>query len=144
MGRAIRPLMPQRDPDVPVRVDAQARLRDRRPQGVATQPLEPFALAGTDHDPGVQVKAANVRVTRAERDRSGLFGWTTVAGHAAAGTRPEREKALDRCRRQAGERRRLIGPPIRHPLSSDVAATPRRFKSRSIRCTTTATTSATS
>jgi hypothetical protein len=28
--------MPQREPDVPLRIEAQPRLRDRRPQGIPT------------------------------------------------------------------------------------------------------------
>ena len=48
--------MPQGDPDLPLRVHAQPRLRDRRPQCVAAQPLEPrpLVLLGDCWPPVVQ------------------------------------------------------------------------------------------
>jgi hypothetical protein len=50
---------PQGNPDLPVLVDAQARLRDR-PQRVAAQPLEPFPLPRRDDNPRVQVQPSTV------------------------------------------------------------------------------------
>jgi hypothetical protein len=141
---AIRPRMPQRDPDLPLRVDAQPRLRDRWPQRVAAHPLEPLALACRHDQPGVQIEALHIRVTRAERDRGRLLG--RAAGPATRA--PARSPSATSPCTDAAARPASTGGSSAHvsavPLSSDVAATSRRCRSRSIRCATTATTSATS
>jgi hypothetical protein len=97
---------------VSVGVDAQPLLRDRRAQRVATQPLEPFALAGSDDDPRVQVEAADVRVTRTDGDRPHLLRRAAVAGNAGARPWAERDDALHRRRGKAGERRRFLCPRV--------------------------------
>jgi hypothetical protein len=113
MRGAIRPRMPQRDPAVPLRIAAQPGLRDRRPQGIPTQPLEPLALPRPHHDPRMQIEGPHGRVTRAERHRGRLLGRAAVSGDAGAGPWPQRDAPLNRCRREAGQHRRLVCPRVR-------------------------------
>jgi hypothetical protein len=87
--------MPQRDPDVPVHIHPQPRIRDKRPQGVPTETLEAFALTGADNDAGVQVESTDARLTRAEPHRRRLLSWRAEPSDAAAGARPERDQPLD-------------------------------------------------
>src|SRR5213592_2114918 len=105
--------MPQGDPDLPLSVHAQPRLRDRRPQCVAAQPLEPRPLPGPNDNPRVQVEPIEVGMTRAERRRHDLLWRTAVARDAGARTWPECEESLNRRRREAGEDRGFLGPAIR-------------------------------
>lgn len=61
----------------------------------------------------MQVEPVDVGVTRAERHRGSLLGRAAVPGHAGAGPWPERDAPLNRCRREARQRRRLVGPRVR-------------------------------
>jgi len=66
--------MAQREPHVSIAVEAQPILRNRWTQRIPTEALETIALTGPRDNPGVQIEAAQVRMTGPGRDRLDVFG----------------------------------------------------------------------
>jgi hypothetical protein len=109
--RPVGPRVPEREAHLAVGRQGEPLGRDRRPEHVAADPLEPIALPRRDDEPRMQVQPMPVRMTRADTpiDRRTRVSDTTNAG---TGIRPERDDPLHRRGRQTCERRRLVRPRI--------------------------------
>jgi hypothetical protein len=108
MGRAIRPLVAERDPHVSIAVEAQPILGDRWAQGVSTKALETFALTRPHNNPRVQIEAAKLRVTGPGRERLDVFGRLAISLNPCARSRSERDQPLHRRRCDARQHRRFF------------------------------------
>jgi hypothetical protein len=113
MRRAVRPAVPERQPDLAVTGPVQPLLRQGRPQRVATHPLQPIAVARSNHEPGMQIEAVGARVTGPQRGRRDLFWRVAALADARAGSRPECHAPVDRRGRHRRQDRRLLRPRIR-------------------------------
>lgn len=63
MRRAIRPAVPQRQPDLAVTGPVQPLLGEGRAQREAAHPLQPIAVAGSNDESGVPIEPVGARVT---------------------------------------------------------------------------------
>jgi quinoprotein glucose dehydrogenase len=112
MGRAIRPAVPQRQPDLALTGLVQPLLGQGRPQRIATHPLQPIALAGSDHQSGVHIEPGGVGVTRSQRRRRDVIQRVAAFADAGARSRPECHPPVDG---RGGHRRQdwcLVRPRI--------------------------------
>jgi hypothetical protein len=103
------------------RTSYQARLRealrrgprDGRPQRVPARPFQACPIARGHDQPGMQVEARPVRVTRAAHRRDGRrrqLGRRPAPAHLGARPRTEREPLLHRRRHQPGQHGFPCGP----------------------------------
>jgi hypothetical protein len=109
MRRAIRPAVPQRQPDLTVTGPVQPLLGQGRAQRVAAHALQPIAVAGSNHESGVQIEPVGARVTGPQRGRRDVFRWVA----APAGTPWTRRPSTARRRRspaRSGRWRSALSP----------------------------------
>ena len=96
-------------------VEAQAILRNRWTQGISTQALETVVLTGPHDNPGVQIEAAQLRVTAPGQVRLDVFGRLASALNPCARPRSERDQPLHRRRCDARQHRRVFCPRVKGP-----------------------------
>ena len=109
MRGPVRPRAFQRQADVAGGGQVEALLRHRGPQDVPAESFQAVPPVCGHAQLGVEVEAVVVRVTppRPRRHRGGGQR-VTVLVDAGAGSVPERDAPLDRRRRQARQRRRIL------------------------------------
>ena len=90
----------------------QPLLRQRRPQGIPTQPLQSIAVARSHQQTRVQIEPVGVRVARPRRCHRHALRWLAASPNARAGARSERHAAFDGGRRNRREHGRFSGPHI--------------------------------
>ena len=118
MRGPIGPRTPQLELDVAGVGQLETCLRDGRPQGVLTDPLEPSWLVRRYTESGVQIEAVVMRVARADPWRFGDGSQeVTAAADAGAGPRAQRPPLH---RRRGEPPRGLAHRPPTHPAYADV------------------------
>jgi len=112
VSRAVRPRVPQRERHQPIRRHPQTFLGDWRPQRVPAEPLQPMTMLGGSDDAGVQVEPVAARVSTRRRGGRAFGSDLPHAPQTSARARPAGDPALNGGGTDAGEDRRLLGPPV--------------------------------
>ena len=102
----------------------QTVLREWRPQGVATEALQPIALTGSRHETRMEIEPIDVGVTRAQRHRRHVLRRVAAPAHARPRPRTKRHAPFRRRGRHRGEHRRLLRPEVRRPAALGAAREP--------------------
>ena len=112
MRRPVRPRVPQFEPHLTVRCEAQPILRNGRPQHVTAHTLKALAIARWDADARVEVEATLPRMTAPGRGGVALADRVTTTANGCPRPSTERRHALHGCRRDPGQPGGVLGPPV--------------------------------
>lgn len=106
-------------------------------------PLQPIAVAGSNHESGVQIVPVGAGLTGPQRGRRDILRRVAAPADAPTRPRPHRHAPVDRRGRHRCQDRRLLRPRVRRLHVLDTPESPRRWSSRAMRRAMSATTCAT-